>query len=122
MNGMAWVAGFAAGLLGAMGLGGGSVLILYLTLWVGVPQIQAQGMNLVFFLPCAAAAVLLHSRRHQIDWRLWGRTAPIGVLGAWVGARIGTQMGGDFLRKGFAVFLLLFGCAELLHRKSRRSE
>ena len=119
LNWAALAAGFAAGALGAMGLGGGSVLILYLTLCAGLPQLHAQGINLTFFLPCAAAAIVLHSRKKQIDWRLWRRTAPAGVLGAWLGAQLGPQIGGGFLRKGFAVFLLLFGLAELLHRKRR---
>ena len=55
LNWAALAAGFAAGALGAMGLGGGSVLILYLTLCAGLPQLQAQGINLTFFLPCAAS-------------------------------------------------------------------
>ena len=54
-----------------------------------------------------------------IFWCLSLPYAPAGVLGAWLGAQLGPQIGGGFLRKGFAVFLLLFGLAELLHRKRR---
>lgn len=121
MSAAAWIAGFLSGMLGAMGLGGGSVLILYLTLWAGVEQLQAQGINLTFFLPCAATAILLHSRKKQIEWRLWRWAAPAGAVGAWVGARLGPMIGGPFLRKGFAVFLLIFGAMELLHRKKTDS-
>ena len=42
MSAAAWIAGFLSGMLGAMGLGGGSVLILYLTLSASVEQLQVQ--------------------------------------------------------------------------------
>ena len=48
---IAILAGFGSAVLASMGMGGGSILILYLTLMAGVPQREAQGMNLLFFLP-----------------------------------------------------------------------
>ena len=109
------IAGFLSGMIGAMGLGGGSVLILYLTLWAGLEQSQAQGINLAFFLPCAAVAVALHARKKQIDWTQWLRMAPLGVVGAIGGALLIRVLGGDALRRVFAAFLLIYGTAELLH-------
>ena len=53
---------FLAGMAAAMGLGGGSFLIIYLTVFAGVSQQAAQGINLVFFIPAAACAVWLHTR------------------------------------------------------------
>ena len=45
------LAGIASGILGSLGLGVGSVLILYLTIFLHMEQAQAQGINLVFFVP-----------------------------------------------------------------------
>ena len=117
MNITGLLAGFAAGALGAMGLGGGSVLILYLTLYMGMEQAQAQGINLAFFIPCAAIAVLLHARKRQICWSLWLYAAPVGTIGALLGVALGRVLGGEVLRVVFACFLTVFGLCELLHRK-----
>lgn len=122
MNGMALVVGFAAGALGAMGLGGGSVLILYLTLWGGMAQAQAQGINLAFFIPCAVTAVLLHLRKKQICVSLWGRAVPIGMLGALCGAQLVHALDPSVLRLLFAAFLSVFGTMELLHRKKKAAD
>ena len=54
---VAILAGFGSAVLASMGMGGGSILILYLTLIAGVPQREAQGVNLLFFLPIGAAAL-----------------------------------------------------------------
>ena len=53
--------GFAGGLLGGMGMGGGTALIPLLTL-IGVDQAAAQGVNLVSFLPMAALALTVHAK------------------------------------------------------------
>ena len=62
------LAGFLAGIFGAMGLGGGSVLIIYLTVFAGVKQLAAQGINLIFFLPTAAVAVFVYSKKRIIKY------------------------------------------------------
>ena len=79
----AWAAAFlaslAAGFLSAMGLGGGGVLVLYLTLVQGFDQTKAGGVNLLFFLPAAAVALCIHLRRGQVDWRMALRCLPFGL-------------------------------------------
>ena len=57
------VAGFLSGVFGAMGLGGGGVLIIYLTGIVNTEQALAQGINLLFFIPCAIVAVFMHAKK-----------------------------------------------------------
>ena len=111
-----WIAGLLAGVLGAMGLGGGSILMLYLTLWAGLEQTAAQGINLAFFIPCAAVAVLLHAKQHQICWNAWKTAVPFGLAGAWLGTTAARMLEGGILRKIFAGFLLLYGLFELFHR------
>ena len=64
---IAILAGFGSAVLASMGMGGGSILILYLTLIAGVPQREAQGVNLLFFLPIGAAALWLHWRQGRVD-------------------------------------------------------
>ncbi|MBE6758812.1 MAG: sulfite exporter TauE/SafE family protein [Ruminococcaceae bacterium] len=108
-------AGFLAGAAGAMGLGGGSILLLYLTLIAGVSQIAAQGINLMFFLPCALASVLFSIKSGLIAKReaLLGIAA--GVPGAIAGCLLAGWLGGG-LRTLFGVYMLVLGLRELLRR------
>ena len=59
MNIAALLAGLMSGIIGGMGLGGGAVLIIYLTIFQGVEQLQAQGINLLFFIPIASLAPII---------------------------------------------------------------
>lgn len=123
---MSWLvgllAGFLSGTLGALGLGGGSVLILYLTLFAGMEQSQAQGINLVFFVPCALVAIWLHSRKHLIEWKVWLWSALLGVCGALLGSWLSTVIGGDLLKKLFGALLLAFGLHEVFHKKKNEEK
>ena len=56
------VAGFFSGMLGGMGMGGGTVLIPTFTILLGVEQHVAQATNLIAFLPMALFTLKLHKR------------------------------------------------------------
>ena len=107
-------AGFLAGMTAAMGLGGGTVLILYLTLWEGLPQLKAQGINLLFFLPTAIPAVCLYAARREIAFKTVFLMVTGGLLGAVVGLKATAVLGLSLLRKGFGVLILILGAKELL--------
>lgn len=123
MNGwlVATAAGFAAGIAGALGLGGGSVLLLYLTIFAGVAQRQAQGINLIFFIPCAITALLVHSRSRLISWRDALPCAAVGLLGSVGGYMLSGWFDESTLRTFFAIFLLALGLRELFHRSKERA-
>ena len=59
--------GLATGILSGCGVGGGSLLMLYLTMLAGIGQYQAAGINLLYFLACAPAALWSHSKNGLID-------------------------------------------------------
>ena len=56
------LAGTATGVLSGFGVGGGTLLLIYLTAFAGLPQEQAQGINLLYFLPAAAASLPAHAK------------------------------------------------------------
>ncbi len=111
------LAGFLAGIAGAMGLGGGSVLIIYLTVFAGVKQLAAQGINLIFFLPTAAVALFVYSKKRIIKWR---KILPVMVLGAlgtlvtgfWVG-----NLNAELVKKLFGGVIVVYGLYELFTQK-----
>lgn len=100
-----------------MGLGGGSILLLYLTLFANTEQFRAQGTNLIFFIPCALVALWLHHKEGRIQWRTVLSTAVYGLLGSVAGYWLGGFLGGKWLGKVFGLFLLALGTRELFHRK-----
>lgn len=115
------VVGIVTGAIASMGLGGGFVLLIWLTLFMDMPQRAAQGINLLFFLPIAVISVIMHLRAGLIDKKLVMSLVPGGIIGAVLGT-LGSQLvGNELLRKLYALFLLAFGLRELF-RKAPGSE
>ena len=75
--------GFLSGIIASMGLGGGFVLLIWLTLFEDVAQRSAQGINLLFFLPIALVSVIMHLRAGLIDKKLVLSLIPGGIVG-WI--------------------------------------
>ena len=61
------VAGVASGVLGGMGMGGGTVLIPVLTIFFGVKQKVAQAVNLVAFAPMAIVSLIVHIKNKRVE-------------------------------------------------------
>lgn len=116
------IVGFLSGIIASMGLGGGFVLLIWLTLFQDMEQRSAQGINLLFFLPIAAVSVIMHLRAGLIDKKLVLKFIPGGIIGAVLGT-IGAQViGNDLLRKLYALFLLGFGLRELFRRSPQKED
>lgn len=110
------VVGILTGVIASMGLGGGFVLLIWLTLFMDMPQRAAQGINLLFFLPIAVISVIMHLRAGLIDKKLVMSLVPGGIIGAVLGT-LGSQLvGNELLRKLYALFLLAFGLRELFRK------
>ena len=58
--------GFIAGTVSGMGMGGGTILIPSLVIFAGIAQKTAQGINLLYFMPSAVAALILHIKNKHI--------------------------------------------------------
>ena len=116
MNISALIAGLLAGVIGAMGLGGGAVLIMYLSLLADIPQLKAQGINLIFFLPIALVAVSVYAFKKQIKWRTVLPLAAGGMLGAVLGVFLADILGTALTSKLFGAALLIFGLKEIFSK------
>ena len=113
--------GFLGGLLGGMGMGGGTALIPLLTLF-GVGQAQAQAVNLLAFLPMAAVALTVHARAGLVRGKgLMPLVLPALLFSA-LGSLLAARLSADVLEKGFSVFLIvlaLFRLREAFSPKKR---
>ncbi len=110
------IAGILSGILGAMGFGGGGILILYLTLYKDLPQLEAQGINLIFFIPSAVLALIIHSKNKLIDWRIAVKYILLGLIGVSIGYLLVTIIDETFIRKIFSVILLIVGIKGLFSK------
>lgn len=114
---LSFLCGLAAGTVSAWGVGGGTLLLLVMTLFLGVDQRTAQGINLLFFLPTAASALICHAKNDYLHKPSLKAAVPVAVLAALIGAWISTSMNVEALRKPFGVYLLLSGILLLWPRK-----
>lgn len=114
------VCGVSAGALGAMGLGGGSVLIVALRFFFGFSQEISQGINLLFYIPTALVAVFFHARNGFVNVRLAIVFAVLSILGAFAGSWLATFINGYWLSKIFAGLLIAMALAQFLPAKPRK--
>ena len=105
--------GTALGFLSGLGVGGGSLLLLWLTLVVGADPGQARVMNLMFFLPCAIIATAFRWKQSKPDWRLILPAAGAGLIGALLGNYLSPILPRELLKKAFGVLFLLAGVREI---------
>ncbi len=119
---MIWVAvaGFFAGIISGMGIGGGTILIPALLFLQDISQQQAQGINLIYFVPTAVIALITHIKNKSIETNVVKPIVWIGLLGAAAGAFLAVKMEGDLLRKFFGGFLLLMGLSEVFHKQKNK--
>ncbi len=100
-------AGLLGGVLGGMGMGGGTVLIPLLSIFYSVGQHTAQAINLVSFIPMAIVALILHIKNKLVDFNKIVLIIVPGVITCIIGCYIARAITGDVLRRCFGGFLIL---------------
>lgn len=107
---------FFCAALSALGMGGGGILLIYLVAYAGLDQRSAQGINLVFFIPVAIVAILIHWKKGLIRWRVTLRCVLLGICGVYFGYKLAMLLESEVLSRLFGGFLLVIGMRELLSK------
>lgn len=110
---MALITGFLSGIISGMGIGGGAILIPALLLFFDINQKQAQGINLLYFIPTAVFALIIHLKNKRVLIKTALIIGSFGVLGAIPGALLAAGMKDGALRKIFGIFLGFIGIYEI---------
>lgn len=105
--------GLISGIVSGTGMGGGTILILILSVFMGIDQHIAQATNLIFFIPTSITAIIVSIKEKLIDWKIGITIAISGVFGAVIGAKISTNMDVQLLRKCFGYFLAAIAIYEI---------
>ena len=113
------IAGLLTGIISGFGIGGGTILMVYLTAMAGVAQRTAQGINLLYFLPTAAAALIIHSKNRYVQWKTVIPAAAAGCITAGIMSLVAMNMELGLLKKLFGGFLILTGIMELFKKTSQ---
>ena len=100
---MIWVVvvGVLAGIVSGMGIGGGTILIPALLFLQDMNQQQAQGINLIYFVPTAVIALITHIKNKNIEVKAVKSIVLTGLIGAAIGAFLAVKMDATLLRKFF---------------------
>ena len=112
-------AGALCGIISGFGIGGGSLLMVWMTAVAALDQRVAQGINLLYFIPASIGALTFHIKNKMICQKAVLPAALFGcgtaVLFAWIANMIDVC----FLRKLFGIFLCLIGTKEFFQRKRK---
>lgn len=115
------IVGLLSGICASLGIGGGFVLLLYLTAIASMPQKEAQLLNLLFFLPIAVLSLILHTKHHLVEWKAVWPSVVGGCLGVFGGVWLANILSDDWLSKLFAIFIFLLGLRELFSKKRKQA-
>ena len=116
---VAIAAGAACGVLSGFGIGGGSLLMVWMTAVLQMEQRTAQAINLLFFLPTASASLIFHVKSGQVAWKATVPAALAGLATAALSAWVATMIDAALLRKFFGVFLLFVGVSEIFRKPKK---
>ena len=107
------IAGLCGGLVGGMGMGGGTLLIPILTMFLGVEQHLAQALNLLVFIPTGIIAVIIHAKNKLIDYKVFGIIIGPAIATAVCAALLVGKLKSETLGLLFGIFLILIGLFEM---------
>ncbi len=105
--------GFLSGIVGGMGMGGGTVLVPLLS-FLDIPQKTVQAINLLSFLPMCTLALILHAKNNLISTKNIGWVVFPATVCAVTGAVFAGNTDNNVLKKCFAFFLIAVGVWQLI--------
>ena len=115
---MWWAAIFAlfVAILSGLGVGSAGLLVVFLTAVEHLPQLTAQGLNLLFFVFSSGAALLVHMLRIPLLWGCILLLLPGGIAGTFLGTALAHVLPQALLRRLFGFLLIGSGALGLFKR------
>ena len=108
------VFGILGGVLGGMGMGGGTLLIPLLTIGLDISQHTAQAINLIAFLPMSIVAIVIHCKNKLINFKVALPIVFAGVLSSIGGSILANNVQSSNLSIWFGIFLIIVGILQIL--------
>lgn len=108
------LAGVLGGIVAGMGMGGGTLTIPILTIFLHFKQLAAQGINLIAFLPMSVLALIIHIKHGLVKFKQVWLLALLGCAFSLIGALVAVKLSNVVLKKCFAVFLIMLALYQLI--------
>ena len=108
-------------MLSAMGFGSGAILVIWLTSQMNYSQLQAQGVNLMFFIPCALLSLIILAVKGLVNIK---EALPLGVggaIGIIAGHLVLPLIPSELLSKLFGIFVILLSLQQLFKGRKIKS-
>lgn len=105
--------GIISGTVAALGMGGGTILILLLSLFSNMNQHLVQGTNLLFFIPTSIIAIYMNIKKKTIDYNFSKIVIISGIIGAVIGSLLSFEIDSNSLKKYFGIFLIIISIFEI---------
>lgn len=105
--------GMVSGIVTGLGTGGGSILILILTMLFNVEQRTAQAANLLFFIFTSFSAIFIYFKEKNVEAEIGKKLLYATILGSGLGAYLTLQIDVGSLKKYFGIFLLLVAMTDI---------
>jgi uncharacterized membrane protein YfcA len=114
--------GLLSGIISGMGIGGGTILIPALSVFLSVSQKTAQGVNLLYFIPTAAIALFVHIKNKSVNFKIAFTIILWGIAGAVGGSLLALKLHTDLLKKLFGAFLFAMGIYEICKKDKQKQK
>lgn len=114
-----YIIGLISGIIGGMGIGGGTILIPAFIIFMNINQHIIQSTNLLYFIPTALAALIIHFKNKYIEFKTAASIIVFGIIGSSVGALLAISLPSATLKKMFGIFLFFMGLYEILRKPGK---
>lgn len=105
--------GLISGIVASLGMGGGTILILLLSLFENIEQHLVQGINLVFFIPTSIVAIFMNVKQKTIDYKIAIPIIIFGIIGAICGSLLSFCVDNKNLKQYFGFFLIAIAILQI---------
>ena len=106
--------GIISGIVTGLGMGGGSILILFLTIFMNVAQHTSQAANLIFFIPTSISAIYVYIKNKNVDSKIGLKLLYTVIIGAIIGSYLTKFIESSSLKKYFGMFILIVGVIDFI--------
>lgn len=108
------VVSIVSAVLAGMGIGGGSLFVIFSTLFLNFDQKYAQLLNLIMFIAVGISATISNLKDKKIDFKIVKKCIALLIIGAFIGTKIFYNINSETLKMWFSIFLVCIGIYEII--------